>query len=93
MEGGDWVYLKIKPYRHTTVVVRANLKLSSEYYGPYQVLEKGAIAYKFQLPLGTLIHLLFHVSQLKRRIGPMTGPNGLVLAKPVVTVDKMMIKR
>lgn len=45
------------------MAVRANLKLSYKYYGPYQVINKvGAMAYKLELPPGSMIHLIFHIS-------------------------------
>lgn len=47
LEIGDWIYLNVQPYRQVTLAIRSNLKLSSKYYGPYQVIEKvGAVAYK-----------------------------------------------
>ncbi|KAK8999763.1 hypothetical protein V6N11_065260 [Hibiscus sabdariffa] len=48
---GDNVYLKIQPYRQTSLALRKNLKLSARYYGPYEILQKiGAVAYKLKLP-------------------------------------------
>ena len=37
---GDWVYLKIQPYRLKSLARKCNEKLSPRFYGPYKVLEK-----------------------------------------------------
>jgi len=64
---GDEVYLKIIPHKQQSMPTRLHLKLSVRYYGPFRVLAQvGAVAYKLQLPD---IHLVFHVSQLKKAIG------------------------
>ena len=45
-------------------------KLSPKYYGPYKVFQKIAImAYKLELPASSWVHLVFHVSFLKKVIG------------------------
>ena len=45
-------------------------KLSPKYYGPYKVLQKiGTFAYKLELLASSRVHLVFHVSCLKKVIG------------------------
>lgn len=43
----DWVYIKLQPYRQTSVNKSINQKLFAKYFGPYQVIEKvGRVAYQ-----------------------------------------------
>lgn len=67
-EVGDWVYLKLQPYRQSSLVLRKNFKISTKYYGPFEGLSRvGLVAYKLKLPFIATIHLVFHVSLLRRR--------------------------
>jgi hypothetical protein len=64
---GDWVYLRLQPYRHTSLASRTNLKLSHRFFGPFQILKKiGIVAYKLALPEAAHLHPIFHVSCLKK---------------------------
>jgi hypothetical protein len=73
---GDMVYLKIQPYRHTSLGLHRSLKLHSKYYGPYRVLKKiGEASYRLLLPEGEQLHPVFHVSQLKKHIGAKAIPS------------------
>lgn len=48
---GEWVLVKLKPYRQDTVAHRQNFKLSKRFYGPFMIIEKvGSMAYTLQLP-------------------------------------------
>ena len=70
-EVGDWVFLRLQPYKQISMKQqKKNNKLSPRYYGPYQIMQKiGSVAYKLEFPPTTKIHPVFHVSCLKKVIG------------------------
>lgn len=98
---GDVVYLKLQPYRHTSLSLHMFLKLHSKFYGPFKVLEKvGNTAYKLLLPEGCQLHHTLHVSQLKKHIGshviptkylPLVDANGLIKMEPGAILERKLI--
>ena len=60
---GDWVYLKLQPYKQKLVVARKSHKLLPKFYGLSQVIDRiGTVTYKLFLPPTTTIHPVFHIS-------------------------------
>ena len=70
-EVGDWVFLRLQPYKQVSLKQsKKDNKLSPKYYGPYKVLQKiGTMAYKLELPASSRVHPVFHVSCLNKVIG------------------------
>ena len=77
---GEWVYLKLRPYRQTTGAMRRAEKLAPRFFGPYLIEKRvGNVAYKLALPSHSLIHPIFHVSQLKKAMELQTKVQELPL--------------
>ncbi|PKI41782.1 hypothetical protein CRG98_037817 [Punica granatum] len=100
---GDWIYLKLQPYRQGTVVNKSSEKLSPRFFGPYEIVDKiGKIVYKLRLPPTAQIHPVFHVSQLKKAIGTANCSTELPMAdnssgdqpkQPATVLEHKMVKR
>ena len=98
-EVGDWVYLKLQPYRQISVDHRSSQKLAKRFYGPFRVRRRiGPVAYDLELPPTAKIHSVFHVSMLKlckglpdAQISPL--PPLSVGSQPVLEPEKSLATR
>ncbi|KAK8923646.1 hypothetical protein KSP39_PZI019205 [Platanthera zijinensis] len=66
---GDWVYLKIKPFKGISRIRRLK-KLSPRFLGPFKVIERvGEAAYRLALSTELSgLHDIFHVSVLRKAL-------------------------
>ncbi|KAL4302447.1 hypothetical protein GQ457_10G005140 [Hibiscus cannabinus] len=88
--------------REFTVQSRKCQKLAPKWFGPFLIVGKvGKVAYKLQLPPGSKVHPIFHVSQLKKHIGsalyqyglPIVGPDGAINKEPMKILDRRIGKK
>ena len=62
-EVGDLVFVRLQPYKKSTLKRSGAEKLKPRFYGPYKVIRKvGEVAYGLELPPKRKIHNFFHVS-------------------------------
>jgi hypothetical protein len=63
---GGKVLPKLQLYAQATEINRPYPKLAYKFSGPYKILDRvGQVSYRLELPEGTKVHNVFHVSQLK----------------------------
>ena len=68
-EVGDFVYLRLQPYRQSSLKKKGAEKLQPRFYGPYKIIRKvEEVAYELELPPESEIHNVFNVSNLKKAV-------------------------
>lgn len=69
-EVGEWVFVKLQPYKKMSLKQKGKNKLAPNFYGPYQINENiSQVVYGLNLPEKSRVHNVFHVSYLKRALG------------------------
>jgi hypothetical protein len=95
---GDQVFLRLQPYKQTSLKAEQCQKLAPKFYGPYTVLKHvGQVAYQLALPSQSKLHPVFHVSCLKKVIGtrcqlqtnlPELAEEGSIWLQPEAVLDQ-----
>jgi hypothetical protein len=68
------VFLRLQPYRQSSLKKSGAEKLKPRFYGPYRIMRRvGEVAYELELPKERKIHNVFHVSCLKKELGQFTN--------------------
>ena len=95
---GDQVFLRLQPYKQTSLKAEHCQKLAPKFYGPYTILKHvGQATYQLALPIHLKLHLVFHVSCLKKVIGtrcqvqtnlPDLAEEGSIWLQPEAVLDQ-----
>ncbi|XP_057870687.2 uncharacterized protein LOC131077252 [Cryptomeria japonica] len=66
----DMVYLRLQPFRQSTLKKSGAEKLKPCFYGPFRVIRRvGVMVFKLELLVSSRVHNVFHVSRLKKAVG------------------------
>jgi hypothetical protein len=69
-EVSDLVFLRLQPYRQSSMKKSGAEKLKPRFYGAYRIIRRvDKVSYELELPEGRNIHNVFHVSWLKEAVG------------------------
>jgi hypothetical protein len=92
------VFLRLQPYKQTSLKAEHCQKLVPKFYGPYSILKHvGQVAYQLALPNNSKLHPIFHVSCLKKVIGakcqiqtnlPELAEEGSIWLQPEAVLDQ-----
>ena len=69
-------YLRLQPYRQSSLKKSGVEKLKPRFYGPYIVIRRvGKVTYEIMILEGSRVHNVFHVSRLKKATGQRVVPS------------------
>jgi hypothetical protein len=95
---GDQVFLRLQPYKQTSLKAEHCQKLTPKFYGPYIILKRvGQVSYQLSFSIHSKLHTIFHVSCLKKVIGakcqiqtslPELAEEGSIWLQPEAVLDQ-----
>jgi len=70
------VYLRLQPYRQSTLKKSGVEKLKPRFYGMFRIVRRvGEVAYELELPADSKVHNVFPGSRLKKALGHNVIPS------------------
>jgi hypothetical protein len=92
------VFLRLQPYKQTSLKAKHCQNLVPKFYGPYTVLKRvEQVSYQLAFPSHSKLHPVFHVSCLKKGIGakcqiqtnfPELAEEGSIWLQPKAVLDQ-----
>lgn len=84
------VYLRLQPYRQSTLKKSGVEKLKLRFYGSFRVTRRiGEVAYELELLANCRVHNVFHLSKLKKALGHNMVP--LAVLPPLDEEGKLIL--
>jgi hypothetical protein len=69
-EEGGWVFVRLQPYKQSSLKQQGKNKLAPKFYGPFQINKKiSKVTYGLEFLDNCRIHNVLHVSCLKKVLG------------------------
>lgn len=94
-EIGDWLYVRLRPYRQLSMHLQRHSKLSRRFFGSFKILQRiGVMAYKLDLPTSSRIHNVFH-GKLSQQVTPndLLDPAAPLIFQPGSTLQHMLVSK
>ncbi|XP_062151845.1 uncharacterized protein LOC133860216 [Alnus glutinosa] len=88
-----------EPYCQSSITTRQSMKLAPGFYGPFCI---DKVAYRLELPAGSVVHPVFHVSCLKKVMGrtnvpaqalPTFDDQGTLQVSPYRILDRRQVRK
>ena len=86
---GDMVFLRLQPYKQSSLKLKGNQMLAPKISSPYTVLQKiGYVAYKLPLPPSSSIQQVIGTNIREQIVLPEQDNEGSIISDPAAILNK-----